>query len=281
MAGSRIVVIGIANATFEAIEPWVKAGKLPTLARLFADGTHARICGAAPHLAADAVGRLCEVAGAHGKRVTVVRPPASTPDVVRSLDESASDLLWIGFPPAEREDASPSETLRAYRGIDACLADVVSRLDERTHLLVVSEHVTTERTLSGLGGEVYAFVRALRRSGLGWLPRLLQGRNSTTRQPERLKTDVVPVSADVQTAGRRNGIVVLVGPAARGGADVSDLDVADVGPTVLHLLGVPLPADMRDAIARGVLAAADSPARTDGGRRAPADVGTSEGVGYP
>jgi len=38
---SRLVVVGLDGATFDLIRPWAAAGKLPTLARLLAEGSHA------------------------------------------------------------------------------------------------------------------------------------------------------------------------------------------------------------------------------------------------
>jgi len=38
---SRLVVVGLDGATFDLIRPWVAAGRLPTLARLLQDGSHA------------------------------------------------------------------------------------------------------------------------------------------------------------------------------------------------------------------------------------------------
>jgi predicted AlkP superfamily phosphohydrolase/phosphomutase len=43
MSTPRVLVIGLDGATFDLIEPWVAAGKLPTLARLMQEGTWGRL----------------------------------------------------------------------------------------------------------------------------------------------------------------------------------------------------------------------------------------------
>ena len=43
---------------------------------------------------------------------------------------------------------------------------------------------------------------------------------------------------------RMEGILIATGPAFRPGAVPSRADLLDIAPTVLHLLGVPVPADM-------------------------------------
>jgi predicted AlkP superfamily phosphohydrolase/phosphomutase len=40
---TRLVVVGLDGATFDLVEPWVAAGKLPTLKRLLQEGSHARL----------------------------------------------------------------------------------------------------------------------------------------------------------------------------------------------------------------------------------------------
>ncbi|NIR03258.1 MAG: phosphodiesterase, partial [Gemmatimonadales bacterium] len=40
---SRVLVIGLDGATFDLIEPWAKAGHLPNLARLIAEGAWGRM----------------------------------------------------------------------------------------------------------------------------------------------------------------------------------------------------------------------------------------------
>jgi len=51
----------------------------------------------------------------------------------------------------------------------------------------------------------------------------------------------------------RNGIFMLAGAAARPGAAVSELDICDVAPTLLHLLGLPVQADMDGVVAEAAL----------------------------
>ena len=43
MAISRMIVVGLDGATFNLIKPWVAEGKLPTFARLLAEGAHAEL----------------------------------------------------------------------------------------------------------------------------------------------------------------------------------------------------------------------------------------------
>jgi predicted AlkP superfamily phosphohydrolase/phosphomutase len=43
---------------------------------------------------------------------------------------------------------------------------------------------------------------------------------------------------------RDNGIFLAHGPKIRAGEDLANAHIADVAPTILHLLGVPVPADM-------------------------------------
>jgi predicted AlkP superfamily phosphohydrolase/phosphomutase len=46
----RMVVVGLDGATFHLIKPWVEAGKLPTFARLLAEGAHADLRSTLPAL---------------------------------------------------------------------------------------------------------------------------------------------------------------------------------------------------------------------------------------
>jgi predicted AlkP superfamily phosphohydrolase/phosphomutase len=288
-----MIVVGLDGATFDLIKPWVAEGKLPTFARLLAEGTHAELRGTLPTATASlstsaATGmnpgkhnvfdrplaggdrggrRVWDIAAEHGKRVGIVRLPltdgaerlahgvvisevatangsdadALAIDDVRAfrdevldlqrmqnaemltlLEHDAWDLLWVGFDvldkvqrffwhymtPAHPAHPGPSDLgdtiLRAYALVDDCLAEVVKRLDERTGLLLVSSHgaraaeslvavgdwveesgflatktelvTSVQRALTGIGNEAYAFLRALRRSGLGWLPNLMPQR---------------------------------------------------------------------------------------------------------
>jgi predicted AlkP superfamily phosphohydrolase/phosphomutase len=52
---------------------------------------------------------------------------------------------------------------------------------------------------------------------------------------------------------RRAGIFMLAGAAARRGAALSELDICDVAPTLLHLLGLPVQEDMDGAVAQAAL----------------------------
>jgi hypothetical protein len=49
-----------------------------------------------------------------------------------------------------------------------------------------------------------------------------------------------------RTSGRHrpNGIFILWGPKARQGVEITGAQIADVAPTVLHLMGFPVPDDM-------------------------------------
>ena len=53
---------------------------------------------------------------------------------------------------------------------------------------------------------------------------------------------------------RRAGVFLLAGPAARRGVAVPQLDICDVAPTVLHLLDLPVQADMDGTVAEATLA---------------------------
>jgi predicted AlkP superfamily phosphohydrolase/phosphomutase len=216
-----------------------------------------------------------------------------------------------------------------------------------------------KRALGGLGVEAYALVRALRRSGLGWLPKLvprarsqgpmakaslapiaknvdwsstrvycpsaagselrvnLRGREAhgivdpddfervchevrqallqltdpatgrkvvravhlrheiyqgphaengadllvETTDPYCLVDDVGATSivpAGQSTGERtahdlRNGIFMLAGTAARRGAAIPELDICDVAPTLLHLIGLPVQDDMDGTVAAAAL----------------------------
>ena len=46
----RILVIGLDGVGFPLIEPWLKEGKLPHLARLFESGTHGTLRSTIPPL---------------------------------------------------------------------------------------------------------------------------------------------------------------------------------------------------------------------------------------
>jgi len=52
----------------------------------------------------------------------------------------------------------------------------------------------------------------------------------------------------------RDGIFMLAGGAARAGAEVAILDICDVAPTLLHLLGLPVQEDMDGTVASAALA---------------------------
>jgi hypothetical protein len=64
----------------------------------------------------------------------------------------------------------------------------------------------------------------------------------------------------------RNGIFMLAGDAVRRGAQVGELDICDVAPTLLHLMGLPVQEDMDGAVATDALTpefVAANPIRTD------------------
>jgi predicted AlkP superfamily phosphohydrolase/phosphomutase len=327
-------------------------------------------------------------------------------------------FFWHYMTPAHPAHPGPNDLgetiLRAYVLVDDCLAEVVKRLDERTGLLLVSSYgaraaeslvalgdwleesgllstktelvTSVQRALTGIGNEAYAFLRALRRSGLGWLPNLMPQRpkavaasaktampctarridwsstrvfchgaasgglrvNLRGREPEgivapedfdRLRHEVRDAllqlvdpatgrkvvravhyreeiyhgpftqngpdllveaaesfgrverrdGAVIAETGRtegertgtrtRTGIFVLAGPPARVGVEIPALDVCDVAPTLLHLLGLPAPTDLDGVVATAALACDPEgvPARGHDRRAAP---GTSEGLGY-
>jgi predicted AlkP superfamily phosphohydrolase/phosphomutase len=280
--------------------------------------------------------------------------------------------------------------LEFHQILDEALAEIVNLLDDRMGLLLVSEHGTraletyfavtswletsgflamkdekaaTPPTLAGIGAEVYALLRALRRSGLDWLPKIVSSRvtahalpvtipsadlpsrvdwaatrvfcpaeasggvrvNLRGREPHGIvapedfaavceevraalvalvdpatgrhvvrdvhrhhaiasgtfaadAADLLIETADgfglVEAAGSgplapavtsdsrctgqpaRAGMIVLAGPMARRGAVAPALDIRDVTRTLLHLLGLPTPADPDGAIATSVLAEA-------------------------
>ncbi len=86
-----------------------------------------------------------------------------------------------------------------YRDIDAFLGELLARVDERTVLVVVSDH--------------------------GHSPSIVKHGSYTDHRHGP------------------PGIVILHGGPVRAGADLTDAHVYDVFPTVLHLLGLPVPAD--------------------------------------
>lgn len=61
---------------------------------------------------------------------------------------------------------------------------------------------------------------------------------------------------------RRNGMVVLVGPGIEAGAPVEPAEIIDLAPTILHIMGVPVPADMDGRILREIFS---SDSRLTGG----------------
>jgi predicted AlkP superfamily phosphohydrolase/phosphomutase len=68
---------------------------------------------------------------------------------------------------------------------------------------------------------------------------------------------IVPTGqADGERTGNhlRAGIFMLAGPAVRRGAAVAPLDICDVAPTILHLLGLPVQEDMDGRVAAAALA---------------------------
>lgn len=327
MAVSRMVVVGLNGATFDLIGPWIAEGKLPTFARLLADGAHGELrstlpvstpsasmsaatgrnpgahnvygCsrvasegrGGVPVSSADVCARrVWDVATDYGKRVAVVRLPlthscsaldgrfivpdgpsdvgvaarkiddlrafrddafarqrAQIAETLELLDRRAWDLLWASFDgldavqrsfwhfmdpshPAHPRSSDLRDTiLEVYQLLDEGLAEMMKRLDDRTSLLVVSEHgacglesyVLLARWLEvagylvmkgdgasstpvvggSIGAGAYALVRALRQSGLGWLPNLLPQRPSA-KEPA-VKPSFVALTGDVDWSATR------------------------------------------------------------------------------
>ncbi len=200
MAVARMIVIGLPGATFDHIKPRVAAGELPAFARLLADGAHAQVRDADSDLSDVLAGRVGNVAAAHGKRVAGVQS-SQAGEIVHAIERKESDLLWVRFTAL----ATMQQTV--WQRIDGCLAEITRRLDDETGLVVLSgartravdsyfflanwlaeagflkmtQHVqpAVTQTLARTGTEVYALVRALRRNGLGWLPRLWPQRSGT------------------------------------------------------------------------------------------------------
>jgi len=512
MAIARMIVVGLDGATFNLIKPWVAEGKLPTFARLLAEGAHAELRSTLPALTppawtSAATGknpgkhniynfykvsdggtgklpltpadlrsrRVWDIATAYGKRAGVVHLPLTYPpehldggfvisgimtpkgvddytfplelkdelaanvpgyrfdvdadalkvgdvrafrddafdlqrvqtaETLYLLDNKEWDLMWVMFHtldkvqhffwhfmdsshPAHPGPSEFSDTIfQFHKLLDDCLAEILKRLDDRTGLLIMSDHgscsiesyllitnwleeagflamkddgtTSMKRALGGMGVEAYALVRALRRSGLGWLPKLvpqrlksqvpmakasfaqiaknidwsltrvycpsapgsglrvnLRGREAQgivapedfervcnevraallqltdpatgrkvvravhlrheiyqgpyvengadllveTTDPYCLiegvgATSIVPTGQnDGERTGNhlRNGIFMLAGAAARRGATVPELDICDVAPTLLHLIGLPVQADMDGTVAAAAL----------------------------
>ena len=76
-------------------------------------------------------------------------------------------------------------------------------------------------------------------------------------RPASDRLDVAP-AADGEALDRRGGprhagVFILAGPAARRGAVVSECRIVDVAPTLLRILGAPVPDDMEGEMLTGVL----------------------------
>jgi predicted AlkP superfamily phosphohydrolase/phosphomutase len=334
--------------------------------------------------------RILDAVARHGKRVhAACARVGETTSLIRSLD---ADLVWV-----EVEGA----ILGSDPELDACLGDLVERLDADTSLVVLapprSPAVGTDYfvtnwlaetgfrrlanrsqapvpTIARVGSEAYALIRALRRNGLGWLPRLLPQRLPADSRPEpasraerpadvewsatrvscastpaglrinlrgrdaegivapddfastceavraallalrdpaggqavvrtvRLAPDAsegadlvietadgyrpcggVGAAAIVRAArdeidgasGPRNGHFFLAGSRIRRAAAGGTVSASDVGPTLLHVLGVPVPADLKGAVVTAALTATPHPSLSD--RRA---AGAHEVLGY-
>ena len=521
---SRMIVVGLDGATFDLIKPWVAAGKLPTFARLLAEGAHGELRSTLPALTPPAwtsaatgknpgkhnifnfykvseggVGKLpltpadlrsrrvWDIANAYGKRAGVVHLPLTYPpehldgfvvsgimtpkgvedytfppglrdelaahidgyrfdvdadalkvgdlrafrddafelqrvqtaETLYLLEHKQWDLLWVMYHTLDKvqhffwhfmDAAHPAhpgasefhDTILAFHQLlDEALAAILARLDDRTGLLVMSDHgscgiesyflITNwleeagflrmkgagrsplKRALAGMGVEARTLVKALRRAGLGWLPRLvpagikarvpvarasfariaphidwagtrvycpsapgsglrvnLRGReaegvvapedydrvceevraallavvdpatgrrvvSAVHRRHEIYHGDYVVNGADllvettapyclIEGAGTasivptgqndgertgnhlRNGVFLLAGGAARRGAELPTLDICDVAPTLLYLLGLPVQDDMDGKVAAAALAEGyveTHPMRTD------------------
>ena len=50
----RVVILGLDGGTFDLIEPWVQAGRLPTFGRLMAEGAWGRLRSTMPPITAPA-----------------------------------------------------------------------------------------------------------------------------------------------------------------------------------------------------------------------------------
>jgi predicted AlkP superfamily phosphohydrolase/phosphomutase len=154
-------------------------------------------------------------------------------EVLRVIDRRESDLLWVGFRGLDATPRYPAHpapnhlgdtTLGIHQLIDECLAEILRRLDDETGLLVVSadggsaveSHFFVTNWLAEAGflrmkaataatvmrpaldrtaAEVYALVRAFRRSGLGWLPKLLP-RLPTARSRTKAPAGRPPATVD-------------------------------------------------------------------------------------
>jgi len=158
-------------------------------------------------------------------------------EMLNLLGHGEWDLLWVTFDtlgkvqrffwhymdPTHPAHPGPSDLgdtiLRSYELVDDCLAEIVKRLDDRTGLLLVSDHGScaaesylaladwleeagfqkthvetgspVQRALNGIGKEAYAFLRALRRSGLGWLPNLMPQRPKANLEATKASACVV------------------------------------------------------------------------------------------
>jgi predicted AlkP superfamily phosphohydrolase/phosphomutase len=353
-------------------------------------------------------------------------------DGLDSVQRSFWHFMDPSHPAHPRSSDLRDTVLEIYQLLDEGLAEMTKRLDDRTGLLVVSGHgacglesyvllprwleaagylvmkddgpSSTPSVGGSIGAGAYALVRALRQSGLGWLPNLLAQRPSP-KEPAA-KASFVAVAGEVdwsatrvycplpaegglrvnlrgreangivapgdlarvcdevgaallalvdpatgrkvvravhrrdelyrgphvenapdllvepydayglidgtaaasivpsgRCAGeptgnrRRTGMFVLTGQGVRRGVRTSDGDVCDVAPTVLHLLGLPVQADMDGTVATAALTPAHlaaHPVRTDqvgtrhqsalldvGDREQRSIEGTQEGIGYP
>jgi hypothetical protein len=72
------------------------------------------------------------------------------------------------------------------------------------------------------------------------------------------------------------GVLIAAGPAFRAGASPHQADLLDIAPTVLHLLGVPIPADMDGRILTELLDPAIIPAASDS-----LPIPAAAGIPYP
>jgi predicted AlkP superfamily phosphohydrolase/phosphomutase len=92
-----------------------------------------------------------------------------------------------------------------------------------------------------------------------WLERapdlVVQLRNRYVLSPEFYVSDVVSPSLHISGTHRPQGICLLAGPSIQTGASLDHASIADLAPTALQLLGVPVPAHMEGRVLEEAFAA--------------------------
>lgn len=134
--------------------------------------------------------------------------------------------LFVRHMPPHLEGVSEQDCERfrnavfeTYRRQDEILGEILEALDEETIVICLSDHgfrTGAERLIENAVGSPLAMLRV----GHG-------GRAG------RAVLDHAPL-----------GILLLSGPGIRSGATIDEASVMDIAPTVLHLLGLPVPRDM-------------------------------------